>query len=741
MDIKDKRSITEEIPLPPPKVAKGQKKKLKRSGVVILPIVITVSLFIIALIITACCLVHIYTKDVTIEVGSKPDYSHITSNNFLNTFCSIETDLAAVDTAKPSEKEISLKFFGFIEASSKLYIVDSVLPEVTPRNVLVTQGTELMADMFVCEIIDKTDVAVEFKDSVDTSEAFADKTVRLIATDEGGNKLEFKAKLTVLDVSDAFAFEYGISVDEIRNKILSLIPLMKDMDLSHVKECGEFTVTSQSEDTLFSAQISISDRIAPTAQINSFDILLGDSVTEEQMVTNIADHSEVTVEFLTFADFEKAGEHSVQIRLTDAYGNFTEYTSYIRIHDINTEVEAEIGSTNDVISGLIFNDEWSEGSLTYTTNNVTYGWGLGEHEVVLCGKYNNLSVSVRTVDTTPPELYLKEAAYLVGEKANINDFIVESRDATKVTYSFKNEPDSSAEGTFDLTVVATDTSGNVTEQTTKVTFFCDVTPPVISGQADISLLSGETCDFSIGVSANDDIWGEVDVEFDPSSVDLNTPGTYSLTYTAKDGSGNVAEATVTVEVREPLRVCLDVENIMQKPRLKNGCEVVSLAIALKYAGYVIDPVELYDGFMPKSPLKNGDPWTSYIGDAKGSGFGCYAPCVIETGNAYLKSVGATKTLTDVSGWEMSYYESLIDGGTPVIMWGTVGMNCNPKVCWKDTIDGKEVLWHSYSHCLVLIGYTDYTYIFCDPLEGVVEYSKEDVEESFDINFKQACVVW
>lgn len=198
--------------------------------------------------------------------------------------------------------------------------------------------------------------------------------------------------------------------------------------------------------------------------------------------------------------------------------------------------------------------------------------------------------------------------------------------------------------------------------------------------------------------------------------------------------------TIAGPIKEQTRVCLNVTNIMQNPSLPNGCEVVSLAIALKYAGYNINPEALYDKFMPKSPYKNGDPWTHYVGNAKGKGFGCYAPCVVTTGNAYLSSVGSLKTVIDVSGKSFSYYESLIDNGIPVIMWGTIEMNGNSKVCWEARICKKKVKWHSYSHCMVLIGYTDDNYIFCDPLKGVVEYTKKAVSTSFSINYKQACIV-
>lgn len=190
----------------------------------------------------------------------------------------------------------------------------------------------------------------------------------------------------------------------------------------------------------------------------------------------------------------------------------------------------------------------------------------------------------------------------------------------------------------------------------------------------------------------------------------------------------------------PADVHLSVENLLQHPYLPNGCEVVSLAIVLRYYGYDIDPLTLYDDYMPKSSLWNGDPWTTYVGNAKGNGLGCYAPCVITTGNAYLKDAGSSDQMMDVSGRAFSYYETLIDMGHPVILWGLVDMNMNGDICWRSTIHDETVVWHRYSHCLVLTGYTKDTYIFCDPLRGIMEYSKDAVERSFEIPYKQACIL-
>jgi len=199
----------------------------------------------------------------------------------------------------------------------------------------------------------------------------------------------------------------------------------------------------------------------------------------------------------------------------------------------------------------------------------------------------------------------------------------------------------------------------------------------------------------------------------------------------------------TSEPNEPPKkqnVILSVNNILQKPELPNGCEVVSLSIVLSHYGFPIFPLDLYNNYMPKAPYKNGNPRYYYIGDATGVGLGCYAPCVVTTGNDYLAEQGSELKAYDVSGHPFEHYESYIERGIPVIIWGTVEMNANDKLCWEGILGGQYVNWHAYSHCLVLIGYTESTYVFCDPLVGIVEYGKQAVSDSFNIMHNQACII-
>lgn len=189
-------------------------------------------------------------------------------------------------------------------------------------------------------------------------------------------------------------------------------------------------------------------------------------------------------------------------------------------------------------------------------------------------------------------------------------------------------------------------------------------------------------------------------------------------------------------------VILDVDCILQMPEFPNGCEVVSLTTVLQYLGYPVTTVELIDNHMPRGYFGNGedDPFYKYLGDPYGLGVGCYAPCIRNTANSYLRSIGEPETAIDVSGESMASYRKYIDEGKPVVFWGTTYMDCNSEVFGRVCINNREVIWRSHSHCFVLIGYTDTTYIFCDPLRGIIEYPSEDVVNSHSLVYRQACVI-
>ncbi len=187
---------------------------------------------------------------------------------------------------------------------------------------------------------------------------------------------------------------------------------------------------------------------------------------------------------------------------------------------------------------------------------------------------------------------------------------------------------------------------------------------------------------------------------------------------------------------------IDVKCKMQLPNFPNGCEVVSLTMVLNYLGYDVTTDTLIDDHLPKGVFStDGDnPFYKYLGDPRSLGVGCYAPCIVNCANNYFTSIGEFVPVTDVSGRGFEIYKKYISEGTPVIFWGTTYMDCDPEVFGVVSTAAGDIIWRNHSHCFVMIGYTERSYIFCDPLRGIVEYPKEDVENSHDLVYEQACII-
>ena len=77
----------------------------------------------------------------------------------------------------------------------------------------------------------------------------------------------------------------------------------------------------------------------------------------------------------------------------------------------------------------------------------------------------------------------------------------------------------------------------------------DVTAPTITYKDKIEITVGDSVDLFKGVSAKDDVDGDVSVTIE-GTYDLNKAGTYTLYYVAKDSSKNVTKKEFTLIVKE-----------------------------------------------------------------------------------------------------------------------------------------------------------------------------------------------
>ena len=182
------------------------------------------------------------------------------------------------------------------------------------------------------------------------------------------------------------------------------------------------------------------------------------------------------------------------------------------------------------------------------------------------------------------------------------------------------------------------------------------------------------------------------------------------------------------------KVFHEVNTILQNPELPHGCEVTGLAVLLSYYDISVDKCELADKWLPKGAWGQTDFREAFVGEPakKVASAGCFAPVIADTANRYLGEGkpdivgGGNKQnagLTAVAKENVSFEELLsMLQESPVLAWTTMNLEA-PYIAQVWEVDGEELYWQNYEHCVVLTGYDAEKGILygTDPLYGPCEY--------------------
>ena len=175
--------------------------------------------------------------------------------------------------------------------------------------------------------------------------------------------------------------------------------------------------------------------------------------------------------------------------------------------------------------------------------------------------------------------------------------------------------------------------------------------------------------------------------------------------------------------RENEKIFHDVESILQKPELPHGCEVTGLAMLLSYYGHSADKCKLADVWLPKGAWGSTDFRKAFIGDPRKTyaSAGCYATVIEETATRYLQAQESVLRAESKEGITFSELLSMVEEA-PVLAWMTMELKA-PYIAQVWTVDGEELYWQNYEHCVVLTGYDTEKGVFygTDPLYGPCEY--------------------
>lgn len=302
---------------------------------------------------------------------------------------------------------------------------------------------------------------------------------------------------------------------------------------------GEYPITFTIGGKDYTKTLTVTDTVPPKGSVRMLVVPPEQTVEPEAFVTEIVDETAVTVSYVTAPDPASRELQTVRVRLTDLGGNSAEYDATLLLsHAMPLTVEARrtaltaaecIPNAADAVRAKVVTPFVPDRIGTYAmTLQVD-----GVEEMAL----------VEVVDTTAPVLSAPDRAWYTGHPLTAEELIESVTDATETTVEIASEIDWAKEGEQTVTLQATDSAGNVGQTTMRLTLNRDTEPPELYGVINRSCYVGEPVAYFAEVFAEDAIDGEIKVEVDTSKVDINRAGTYEVTYSATDRSGNRTEAS------------------------------------------------------------------------------------------------------------------------------------------------------------------------------------------------------
>lgn len=308
------------------------------------------------------------------------------------------------------------------------------------------------------------------------------------------------------------------------------------------------------------------DTTAPVITLNgesSMSMYIGDTYVEPGASATDNVDGNVTVEVSGQVNTSVGGDYTVTYVAKDKAGNTSSLTRTITIVDNKPPVLTLNGAApmqlpiydSYVEPGVKAVDE-TDGELEVTTTGTVNSAVLGQYEIVYsatdnAGNQATISRKVVVFDGVAPVITLNgdsEMSILDSEQyIEAGAKAVDNVDGD-VEVNIKGLVDLTKPSQYIITYSATDSSGNESSINREVTVI-DGTAPVITlkGESSMTLFTGDKYN-ELGAEAIDNVDGNVLVTTS-GSFDINTAGTYVLTYTAVDSAGNQAAVTRTIEVK------------------------------------------------------------------------------------------------------------------------------------------------------------------------------------------------
>ena len=479
-----------------------------------------------------------------------------------------------------------------------LIVKDTQAPTAESADkVLTVDDKELAPEAALKDIYDASGYTAEWISKPDYGKAGVYEC-SILMRDPKGNERIVRPTVTVIGVVQELIVEAGgkrPTLEDfmaVKRDKAEFVTELDDIDWS---KPGETEVKISFDGVTYTSVLKIVDTTAPVPDLIPAAVIKGGDVAAEDFVIGCTDVSEVTYKLSSKPDTSKTGTVNCGLTAVDAAGNTAECTAKLVVCDAVCEFEASADVlTQELLNGKL--DAKYEGFKLNDTELLLNS--LGAHEVTLTNDAGETAViGIVVKDTTAPTAKAISCPCSTGYYCDAINFVDEIVDVSTVTAKFVTEPDWSVEGEQEVEIILTDRAGNETTVSgAKAVISPDKTPPVIYAARDRYLYVGEPVAYFKEVFAVDNADPDVKLDVDKSKVDYKTPGTYDVTYTAKDAEGNESSVTVKFTFKNQSvtdeKLNAEIDGVLSRI-LKDGMTVEEQAYAI--FDYVYSNITYWEG--------------------------------------------------------------------------------------------------------------------------------------------------
>ncbi|HHX16549.1 MAG TPA: DUF5011 domain-containing protein, partial [Mollicutes bacterium] len=263
--------------------------------------------------------------------------------------------------------------------------------------------------------------------------------------------------------------------------------------------------------------------------------------TTETRTINVIDTESPMISFNPNGNTAYSKERTLTLTVTDVGGLNNDTLKYVWTTSTTEPTEEDF--TNSFISG----------NTITTPSGVSGSYYLWATATDISDNTTTTRSNVFNLDNEKPVITINGNSNITINKGSpYSDEGATATDNidTTVTVTATGSVNPNIVGTYTITYNATDSAGNTATPVVRTVNVVDVSAPVItilgSNPVTIEVKSSYS---DAGATAVDDVDGDVTSKITTTgTVNPNALGTYTITYTVKDTSGNTATATRTVKV-------------------------------------------------------------------------------------------------------------------------------------------------------------------------------------------------